>query len=152
MKRMADVRDWRLIHGLAVLVVLALLMFELRAVLSPVVLYAALVVLMLPYAGSQFHRLVILTGAALVGLWLLKALGTLLAPFVLAFVLAYILDPVVDRLVTWRIPRTLAIVLLGKPIVATAILALTLYLYADGVSIGRALRLAANGRPAREVP
>ena len=106
-----------MIHGAAVLVVLALLMLELRAVLSPLVLFAALVVLMIPYSGSQFHRLVVLTGAALVGLWMLKAMGSLLAPFVLAFILAYILDPLVDRMVLWRIPRSLAIAILALPVV-----------------------------------
>lgn len=125
MKRLSGVREWRLIHGAAVLVVLALLLVELRPVLSPLVLFAALVVLMIPYAGSQFHRLLVLTGAVLVLLWMLKALGTLLAPFVLAFVLAYILDPLVDRLQRWRIPRALAIALLALP-VAGAVVALVL--------------------------
>lgn len=125
MKRLSGVRDWRLVHGAAVVVVLGLLLFELQLVLSPLVLFAALVVLMIPYAGSQFHRLLVLTGAALVALWLLKAMGTLLAPFVLAFVLAYILDPVVDRLQGWRIPRALGIALLALP-VAGALVALIL--------------------------
>lgn len=115
MKRLSGVRDWRLIHGAAVLVVLTLLLVALQPVLSPLVLFAALVVLMVPYAGSEFHRLLVLTGAVLVGLWMLKAMGTLLAPFVLAFVLAYIFDPVVDRLVAWRVPRSLAILLLALP-------------------------------------
>ncbi|HUG42569.1 MAG TPA: AI-2E family transporter [Longimicrobiales bacterium] len=119
MKRLSGVADWRLVHGAAVLVVLALFLLELRPVLSPFILFAALVVLMIPYAGSEFHRLLILTGAVLVLLWMLKALGTLLAPFVLAFVLAYILDPVVDRLVRWRIPRGLAIVILALPVAGT---------------------------------
>ena len=117
MKRLAGVRDWRLIHGAAVLLVLALLLFQLRPVLSPLVLFAALVVLMIPYSGSQFHRLLLLTATVLVGLWMLRALGTLLAPFILAFVLAYILDPLVDRLQRWRIPRSLAVLLLALPAV-----------------------------------
>ena len=117
MKPLSGIRDWRLVHGAAVLVVLALLLFELRPVLSPIVLFVALVVLMVPYAGSPFHRLLVMTAAVLVGLWLLKAMGSLLAPFVLAFGLAYILDPLVDRLERWRIPRSLAILLLSLPVI-----------------------------------
>lgn len=121
MKRLAGVRDWRLIHGAAVLLVLALLFLQLRPVLSPLVLFAALVVLMIPYAGSEFHRLLLLTATALLGLWMLRALGTLLAPFILAFVLAYILDPLVDRLQKWRIPRSVGILLLALPAVGAIV-------------------------------
>ncbi|HUE77299.1 MAG TPA: AI-2E family transporter [Longimicrobiales bacterium] len=126
MKRLTGIRDWRLIHGAAVLLVLGLMLVELRGVLSPLVLFAALVVLMIPYSGSQFHRLLILTGAVLVSLWMLSAMGTLLAPFVLAFVLGYILDPLVDRLEAWRIPRGLGVAILALP-VAGAITALILF-------------------------
>jgi predicted PurR-regulated permease PerM len=122
MKPLTGVRDWRTIHGAAVLVVLGLFFWQLGEILSPIVLFVALVVLLAPYAGSPFHRLVVVTTAVLTGLWLLKDLGTLLAPFVLAFVLAFILDPLVDRLETRRIPRSLAILLLGLPAVAALVL------------------------------
>lgn len=116
MKPLTAVRDWRLIHGVGVLLVLAFFLWELRDVLSPLVLFLALLVLMTPYSGSPFHRLVVLTASVLVGLWMLADLGTLLAPFILAVVLAYILDPVVDRLERARLPRTLAIVVLSLPV------------------------------------
>lgn len=115
MKPLMEGPDRRIVHGAAVLVLLALLLLELREVLSPLILFAALVVLMIPYAGTQLHRLVIITGGVLVGLWLLKAMGSLLAPFVLAFVLAYVLDPLVDRLQRWRLPRSVAILVLALP-------------------------------------
>ncbi len=117
MKRLTGVRDWRLIHGAAVLLVLGLLLVELRGVLSPLVLFAALVVLMIPYSGSQFHRLLILIGTVLVTLWMLSVMGTLLAPFVLAFVLGYVLDPLVDRLEAWRVPRGLGVAILALPVI-----------------------------------
>ena len=126
MKPLTEVRDWRWVHGVAVLVVLALFLYELGGVLSPLVLFLALAALMIPYSGSAFHRLVLLTAATLVALWMLKDLGTLLAPFVLAFVLAYVLDPVVDRLVALRVPRGLAILVLALPVLAA--LALLIFL------------------------
>lgn len=110
--------DWRWVHGVAVLVVLGLYLFELTDVLSPLVLFLALLALMVPYTGSTFHRLVVITASVLLGLWLLREIGTLLAPFVLAFVLAYILDPLVDRLERMRLPRGLAILTLGLPLAA----------------------------------
>ncbi len=116
------VLDWRWVHGAAVLGVLGLFLFELGDVLSPLVLFVALLALMTPYTGSTFHRLVVTTAAVLLALWLLRALGTLLAPFVLAFVLAYILDPAVDRLERLRLPRPAAILVLALPVAGLLVL------------------------------
>ena len=115
MKPIED-RDWRLVHGAAVLLVLALFLWELGDVLSPLVLFVAFLALLTPYSGSDFHRLLLLTGSGLLALWVLADLGTLLAPFVLGFILAYILDPLVDRLERVRVPRSLAIGLLALPV------------------------------------
>lgn len=117
MKPITERGDWRLLHGAAVLLVLGLLLWELGDVLSPLVLLVAFVALMMPYSGSPFHRLLVLTVGGLAALWMLVDLGSLLAPFVLAFILAYILDPLVDRLVALRVPRSLAIVILALPVV-----------------------------------
>lgn len=114
--------DRPLVLGALVLIVLALFFYSLLPVLSPLVLFLALLVLMTPYAGTNFHILVVSTTAVLVFLWLLKATGALLAPFVLAFVLAYILDPVVDRLEAGRLPRWLAIILLILPVIGALVL------------------------------
>ena len=110
-------RDWRLVHGAAVLLVLGLFLWELGEVLSPLVLFVAFLALMTPYSGSPFHRLLVLVVGALVALWMLVDLGSLVAPFVLAFILAYILDPLVDRLEAVNVPRTLAILVLALPVV-----------------------------------
>lgn len=109
-------RDWRLVHGAAVLLVLGLFLWQLGEVLSPLVLFVVFLALMSPYSGSSFHRMLVITAAALVALWMLVDLGGLLAPFVLAFILAYILDPLVDRLEALKVPRALAILLLALPV------------------------------------
>jgi predicted PurR-regulated permease PerM len=49
--------------------------------------------------------------------WLLRALGSLLAPFVLAIVISYILDPLVARLVARGVKRPLAVALLILPLI-----------------------------------
>jgi predicted PurR-regulated permease PerM len=125
MKPLTAVRDWRLVHGGAVVLVLALFLWELTSVLSPIVLFFALLVLLAPYSGSPFHRLLVAMSAVLVGLWLLADLGTLLAPFILGLGLAYVLDPLVDQLERARLPRSLAILILTLP----ALLALGLLLF-----------------------
>lgn len=126
MKPLTEARDWRLVHGAVVLLVLGLFLWELGDVLSPLVLFLALIALMSPYSGSPFHRLLILTTGVLAALWMLADLGTLLAPFVLAFVLAYVLDPTVDRLERARLPRSLAILVLSLPVIG--VLALLVFL------------------------
>jgi predicted PurR-regulated permease PerM len=126
MKPPTTAMDWRLIHGIGVLLVLALFLWELGDVLSPLVLFLALLALLTPYSGSPFHRLLVLTTGVLMGLWMLSDLGTLLAPFVLAVVLAYILDPVVDRMERGRLPRSAAIVLLALPVLGGVTLLLVL--------------------------
>ncbi len=107
--------DWRHVHVAIALVVAALFFYTLLPVLSPLLLYAALVLLLSPYAGTRAHALIIGTGGGFVAFWLLRTLGTLLAPFVLAFVLAFILDPLVDRLERWRLPRPVAVASLALP-------------------------------------
>jgi predicted PurR-regulated permease PerM len=51
----------------------------------------------------------LLAGVVLVGL-LIYLLGPVLMPFVTAAILAYVVDPLVDRLEAWKLPRTLAVV------------------------------------------
>jgi predicted PurR-regulated permease PerM len=62
---------------------------------------------------------IVLVGALL---WLL---APVLTPFIVAAVLAYALSPAVDRLVRWRVPRPLAVLLL-EMLLILAILALVL--------------------------
>ena len=124
MKPLTRVRDWRLVHGAIVLVVAALFLVGLQPVLFPPVLFIALAILLTPYSGTDFHRLVLGTAFFVLTLWMLQEMGTLLAPFVLAFVLAYILDPAVDRLVARRVPRSLAVLILALPGIAAMLLLL----------------------------
>lgn len=107
--------DWRHVHVAIALVVAALFLYTMLPVLSPLLLYIALVLMLSPYAGTRQHALIVGTSGGLVAFWLLRTLGTLLAPFVLAFVLAFILDPLVDRLERWRLPRPVAVGSLALP-------------------------------------
>jgi predicted PurR-regulated permease PerM len=123
----------------AALILLGFLLLSLHEVLNPPLLYLALVGALLPLRRSPGFLAIVLTAGALTLFWLLRELGFLLAPFVLAIVLAYILNPAVNRLASirplrrfderWeglRVGRTGAILLLALP-VAGGFLALLIW-------------------------
>lgn len=102
---------------------LAFFVWTVRPVLSPIVLFLALVYLATPLFGTATYRRLVITLGTLTGLWLVHVAGTLLAPFLLGLVLAYIADPLVDRWERWGVRRTwgaLGVVLLAGLVVAAA--------------------------------
>ena len=114
--------EWPTIYSVVVLLTAAAFLISLRTVLSPLIVYMVLLLLISPWAGTRFHVLTVVAASFLIAVWLLETLGGLLAPFILAFVLAYILDPMVDRLQK-RMPRPLAVAVLGVPVLAVVVLA-----------------------------
>ena len=111
-----DVREWRMVYGAILLLVVAALLYSLLPSLSPVILFVALLALMSPLRTSRYYGTVLLTFGALVVFWLLRALGSLLAPFILAIVVAYILDPLVDKIEARGVKRPLAVAILVLPL------------------------------------
>lgn len=59
---------------------------------------------------TRAQRWFILISIALL-LLLLYTLSAVLTPFVLAALLAYLGDPLVNRLETWKVPRTLGVII-----------------------------------------
>ncbi|HUG00340.1 MAG TPA: AI-2E family transporter [Longimicrobiales bacterium] len=106
-----------------VLLALGLFLLSVRPVLSPFVLFGALVLLMAPYSGTRYHRVTVVGAGFLLLIWALATTGSLLAPFILAAVLSVMLDPTVDRLERWM-PRSAAILLLFIPIIAAVVVLL----------------------------
>jgi predicted PurR-regulated permease PerM len=106
---------WGGVEAAAVLLVLAFFLYATRDILNPLILFALLWAVLLPFRGNEGH-VALLTVAGLVTLvWVLSATGSLLAPFILAIMLAYVLDPLIDRVSRGRISRTLGIILLTLP-------------------------------------
>jgi predicted PurR-regulated permease PerM len=103
---------WSLVQVAAVVVVLGLFLWATSAVLNPLLLFAILWAVLMPFRGQPGHRALVVVAATLTGLWLLAETGGLLAPFILAAVLAYILDPLVDRMGRLGLSRSLAILLI----------------------------------------
>ncbi|MGQ0813111.1 MAG: AI-2E family transporter [Gemmatimonadota bacterium] len=115
--------EWPTIYVAVVALCALAFLFSVKAVLSPVIAFLVLVLLISPWSGTRLHLLTIVAATALLVIWSLQTLGSLLAPFVLAFVLAYILDPTVDRLVLRGLKRGLAVTVVFVPVII--VLALT---------------------------
>lgn len=114
--------QWPAIYSVLVMLTVAAFLFSVRIILSPVIVYLMLLLLISPWAGTRHHVLTVIAATLLIGIWLLKTLGSLLAPFILALVLAYILDPSVDRLQRWGIrKRGLAVTVLALPVLSVLI-------------------------------
>ena len=96
-------------QALLVLGGLAALMFllvEMQAALSPLVVGVAGVALLWPVRETKAARAILIAGGLLVGLYVVRTLAGVLAPFLGVFVLACLLNPAVTAAQTrWRIPR-----------------------------------------------
>lgn len=117
-------KEWPAIYSVVVMLTAAAFLFSVRIVLSPVIVYLILLLLISPWKGTRFHVLVVMAATFLILIWLLKTLGGLLAPFILAFVLAYILDPVVDRLERRGMRRGFAVAAIMLPALGLLVVAL----------------------------
>jgi predicted PurR-regulated permease PerM len=112
---------WRFVQAAAAVLVIGLLLFSVRDLLNPFLLFWVLVVLLLPFREAQGHGLIVFLFAVLTLYWLLATTGFLLAPFVLGLVLAFMLDPAVDAVEGRGVGRTLSIVLLALPVVGVGV-------------------------------
>lgn len=122
MPPLEDVREWRALYAAIVLLVAAAFLYLVLPVLSPFLLFLVLLILLSPFSGTRYHRVFVTAGGVLMAIWLLRTLGALLAPFVLALVIAYIFDPVVDRLEARGLKRPVAVAVLTLPLLAIVIL------------------------------
>lgn len=124
-------RTGRWVYGAAILGTLAALLYSIRPILSPFVLFLLFLYLLWPLSDQEVRtRLAIATGVLLL-LWMLDVTGLLLAPFILALILAYILDPVVAWLETKRLPRPAGIAVLALPMLG--LVALGVFVLAPAV-------------------
>jgi predicted PurR-regulated permease PerM len=115
MNEQSRVTLWRGVEAAAVILVLAFFLYATRTILNPVLLFALLWAVLLPFRGSEGHGALVGVAGVVALAWLLSSTGSLLAPFVLAVMLAYMLDPLVDRLARRGVSRTLGIVMLALP-------------------------------------
>lgn len=117
-----EAREWRPLYAALVLLVAAGFLYRLLPILSPIVLFAAALIMVAPFAGTKQHRILVITLSLLLAVWLLKTLAGLLAPFILALVIAFILDPLVDRLEARGLRRPFAVAAVMLPLIAALVL------------------------------
>ena len=108
------------------ILVLGALLWQVRGVLSPIVLLGLLALVLWPERRQPFVARLLVAAAALTLLWILSVTGTLLAPFVLGLAFAYLLAPAVAWAVRHRVPRPLAILLALLPFLGGVVLLVVL--------------------------
>ncbi len=105
-----------------ILLLLGLLVWDVRAVLTPLVVLPLLVFVLWPLRTHPLGLRVLVAALALFGAWFVATLSGVLTPFAIAFVLAYLLAPAVDALERRRVPRGLAIGAVLVPFLAGLVL------------------------------
>ncbi|MEK6768356.1 MAG: AI-2E family transporter [Gemmatimonadota bacterium] len=109
-----------------VVFLLALLLWYVRGILSPIIVFPLLCIVLWPQRSNRtVARLLGATGA-LTAIWVLYVTGALLAPFILALAIAYLLAPLVAAVERRRVPRGLAIVIVLLPFLGALALLLVL--------------------------
>lgn len=110
------------------ILVLGALLWQLRGILTPLLLFPLLCVMLWPHRNQTTVTHLLLTAGTLTAVWFLVENGALLAPFVLALAIAYFVAPAVGLLERRRVPRSLAIVLVLLPFLVALALLLVLLL------------------------
>lgn len=107
-------------------IIFGALLWQVRVVLSPLLLFPLLVVVLWPQRGlASVTRFLLATGT-LTFVWFVWTHGAVLAPFLLALAIAYFLAPAVDALERRGAPRGVAILLLLLPFLVVLVLGLLL--------------------------
>ena len=108
------------------ILLLALLLWSVREVLSPLVVFALLWAALWPERRNRHVARLLAIATALTAVWLLWVAGSLLAPFVLGLAFAYLLSPAVAWLERRRVPRWLGSLLVLLPFLAALVVLLAL--------------------------
>ena len=129
-------RGTRLVGLVAPAVLLvAVLLYTVRDVLSPLLIYALLWAALWPERRNRHVARLLAIATALVTLWLFCIAGSLVAPFVLGLAFAYLLSPAVSWLAARRVPRALGSLLVVIPFLLLIVLLLGLLIPAVGKQV-----------------
>ena len=101
-----------------ILLLLGLLVWDVRAVLTPIVVLPLALYVLWPLRVHALGQRTFIAAVLIFGIWFVTEMSAVLTPFVLAFALAYLLAPAVDALVRRRVPRGLAIAAVLVPFLA----------------------------------
>jgi predicted PurR-regulated permease PerM len=104
----------------------ALLLYTVRDVLSPLLVFALLWAALWPERRNRHAARLLAIATALMTLWLFWAAGSLVAPFLLGLAFAYLLSPAVSWLRRRGMPRWLGSLLVLLPFLAALVVLLAL--------------------------
>ena len=114
-------------EGGLLLLLLGLFLWDVRAVLTPLVIFPLLLFVLWPQRSTPLGRRAMIAASLVCAVWFVAEMRGVLTPFVVAFAVAYLLAPAVAALERRRVPRGLAIVLVLVPfLVALVVLVLLL--------------------------
>jgi predicted PurR-regulated permease PerM len=129
-------RGTRLVGLVAPAILLvAVLLYTVREVLSPLLVFALLWAALWPERRNRHVARLLAIATGLVTLWLFWAAGSMVAPFVLGLAFAYLLSPAVAWLAEHRVPRPLGSLLVLIPFLALVILLIALLVPAVGKQV-----------------
>lgn len=132
--------NWRSVHGVIVVLVLAIFLYTVKGILSPFLVFLLLLFVVGPLQGSRLHLLVVSAAAVLTLIWALNATGFLLAPFLLALAFAYIQHPAVSAMERRKISRSWGTLIMAIPTLIILGLVFFVALPALGSQIGDLIR------------
>jgi len=113
----------RIVTGVApVVLFLGLLLWDVRSVLTPLVVLPLTVFVLWPMRDHPLGQRALVAAVLVTAIWFVVELSGVLTPFALAFGLAYLLAPAVERLVRRGVRRSLAIAAILVPFLAGLVL------------------------------
>ena len=109
-----------------VLLLTGLLLWDVRAILTPLVVFPVLVFALWPVRTHPMGLRALIALSLVFTIWFLAEMASVLTPFALALAIAYLLAPAVAALERRRLPRALAIALVLVPFLGAIVLLLLL--------------------------
>lgn len=109
-----------------ILILLSVLLFSVRHLLSPPIVAFLVLLVLFPERGKNWSKPFIFLSSIVLIMWVISQLKLILIPFILAFVVAYIMHPVVQWLQKRKIPKILAIIMVELTFIALIALFLIL--------------------------
>ncbi|MCX8010532.1 MAG: AI-2E family transporter, partial [Ignavibacteria bacterium] len=100
---------------------LSLFILSIQDVLSPLIIFALLVLITYPQRKNLFINSIFRASILLFVLWILIKLGSVLTPFIVALFLAYIFNPLVLRLQERKLSRGLSIAIIFVIMIGLAV-------------------------------
>jgi len=109
-----------------VVLLFVLLMWDVRLVLQPLLVFPLLIFAIWPLRATVAGRHALALATLIFGVWFVLELQSVLLPFLLAFAVAYLLAPLVNELAARNVPRPLAALMVLLPFLGIIVLLIVL--------------------------